>query len=82
MADPIPMGTDVGEGGQISLRWQDDGRAWCVERPLELGSTGERFPCAFIHRLGQYRTRQWELVCSATIPTIVVSVEEEVEVLE
>ena len=81
MNTPVPMGSDVSEGGQITVRWRDDGRAWENERVFQLGDTGDRYPAAWRYRLGHYRTRQWEIVCASPIPAVIVFLEEEAEVL-
>ena len=79
---PVPLAPEVGIDPlePVILRWQDDIRGWGLERIITLGQSGDRFPCILIHRLGVYRTRQWELSCSSS--TVIVSIEEEAEVID
>ena len=80
---PTPMGDDTAGNTEerfMSLRWQDDRERWSKERLVDLGTTGNTFPTIRFHRLGMYRTRQWEIVCSSPVLQCVVVMEEDAEV--
>lgn len=82
---PTPMGSDTAgttDNRYMSLRWQDDRQTWSNERIIDLGQTGNRFPTIRFHRLGVYRSRQWELVCTATVLQCIVAMEEDAEVAQ
>jgi len=66
---------------QLMLRWRDDNGNWSNERFADLGKTGERELTARLHRLGVYRSRQYEFVLSDGAPFVLVEAEEEMEVL-
>lgn len=65
----------------MSLRWQDNRKQWSKERLIQLGLVGDMFPTVRMFRMGVYRTRQWEFVCSTSMIQCVVAVEEDMEVL-
>ena len=75
LAAPTPMGEDTAaltEDRFMSLRWFDDRERWSKERMIDLGQTGDMFPTIRFHRLGTYRTRQWEVVLPANVAQCVV----------
>lgn len=81
---PTPMGTDTVSSTtarSMTVRWNDDRQRWSNQRILDLGTTGDMFPTLRLHQLGHYRTRQWEIVCTADVVQCVVMVEEEAELL-
>lgn len=81
---PVPMGSDapdVNAERLMSMRWFDNRERWSKERLIDIGIQGDRFPTVRIHRLGLYRTRQWEIVCAASVLQCIVAIEEDAEVL-
>ena len=64
---------------QISIRWRQDGGAWgnATLQSLGLGQTGENEFFVYLHRLGIYRTRQYEIVHADATEFIFVEAEED-----
>ena len=77
---PIPLGSDSTDGGQMTVRWDNDRTGWKDERHVSLGDVGDTYLVHRLRRLGIYRTRQWELVCASPVVQCVVSMEEDAEV--
>lgn len=63
----------------IQIRWKDDNKGWGNWRQVSMGKLGESEFFARIYRLGQYRTRQYEIVHSDNSDFIFVGMEEDVE---
>lgn len=74
--DGISSGTP-----QLMLRWKDNGRPWSNEFYLSLGDSGETDMVLRKQRCGIYRTRQYEIACSAPIPFVMGDCEEDLEFL-
>ena len=67
-----------GTTGNFRVRWRDQGGDWGNWHPLSIVQ-GERGQIAELHRLGRYRTRQYEILYTDAPPFALVGVEEEVE---
>jgi hypothetical protein len=65
----------------MSLRWMDDRERWSKERLIDLGEAGDHFPTVRFHRLGMFRSRQFELVMASPAIQCVVAFEADDEVL-
>ena len=64
------------------LRWRDNGEGpWTGERHIDLGRQGEREITAKLPRMGVFRTRQFELAVTDSVPVNIVSAEMDLEVL-
>lgn len=64
---------------KLLIRWRDNGkREWSNYREIALGEIGETDMAKRIHGLGQYRTRQYEIVCSSNGPITIAGIEEKV----
>jgi hypothetical protein len=64
----------------LMIRWRDDGnKAWGNTRNLNMGLAGDTEFYIRLHRLGAYRSRQYEISCTDNIPIGIVSVEENIE---
>ena len=61
------------------LRFRDDNKAWDNERQFSLGKLGDYFNTFKRHRLGRYRTRQYELRCSDPVGFVFSEAKEEIE---
>jgi hypothetical protein len=66
----------------LMLRWRDNGKHWQNYRLLPLNAQGDYDQIEHIHRLGRYRTRQWEIVYTDSAPAAFVSAELDVEVVD
>lgn len=67
---------------QMMVRWRNKNGAWNQERQVSLGQVGDHDYLVHLHRLGQYRVRQWEFTHSDATDWILVDAEEEFEVLD
>ena len=67
---------------KVKLRWKDDNKLWSNWKELSLGKMGDTDFILSLRRLGMYRTRQYELTHSENSDFILVSMEEDVEVLK
>lgn len=66
----------------FTLKWRDDGNSnWGKERMFSLQRVGDTDFIARITGLGMYRTRQYEIAMSDKTPFVLVSGEEELEIL-
>lgn len=63
----------------LILRWNTDGGKVTREKLIPLDT---RSPVEHMHRLGIYRSRQWQILMEALIPCVVVYLEEDMEVLD
>lgn len=64
------------------LRWRDNGEGpWTGERHIDLGRQGEKEITAKLPRMGVFRTRQFELAVTDSVPVNIVSAEMDLEVL-
>lgn len=64
------------------LKWRDNGEGpWTGERHIDLGLQGNREITARLPRMGVFRTRQFELSISDSVPVNIVSAEMDLEVL-
>jgi hypothetical protein len=64
------------------LRWRDNGEGpWTGERHIDLGRQGESEITAKLSRMGVFRTRQFELAVTDSVPVSIVSAEMDLEVL-
>lgn len=64
----------------MTVRWCDDRSRWSNEWQIDLGKAGDAFPTVRRHRLGMYRTRQFELVLPSPAIQCVVLMEADDEV--
>lgn len=65
----------------VELRWRDDGKFWTNWRQLNLGQIGELKRFIEVHRLGQYRSRQYEIQFSDPVELNISDIETDEEVL-
>lgn len=65
----------------IELRWRDDGKFWTNWRHISLGKIGEKKRFVEIHRLGQYRSRQYEIQFSDPVELNISDIETDEEIL-
>lgn len=64
------------------LRWRDEPGAWTGTCQIDLGASGDRHPVVRFHSLGVYRRRQWCFEFSGAEELVLLSAEEEYEVLD
>lgn len=74
-------GTTSQTNPQVELRWKDDNKDWSTWRRKSLGTIGETSYYAEFHRLGIYRTRQYEVQMSDPAEMNLVSVETDEDVM-
>jgi hypothetical protein len=75
-------GGDTGETDPVVMyRWKDDNRGWSNEHQLPLGNSGDTNIVVERHRLGSYRTRQWEFSVTNKGRICFGGVEEDITVL-
>lgn len=55
------VGGEAGDEPVFMVRWRDDGGPWSHNRNLSLGKIGEGWMFRVLDRMGQYRTRQYEI---------------------
>ncbi len=65
----------------IEIRWKDDGKFWTNWKQISLGEIGEKKRFVDVHRLGIYRTRQYEIQCSDPVELNITDIETDEEVL-
>ena len=65
----------------FELRWKDDGKDWSKWRTIPIGKKGELRHYVEFHRLGIYRTRQYEWRISDPAKLNITSVETDEEVM-
>ena len=64
---------------KLLIRWRNDGKsAWSNYRELNLGETGDYEIVRRIQGLGQYRSRQYEIVSYTAVPITLTGAEENV----
>jgi hypothetical protein len=64
---------------KLLIRWRDNGRQeWSNYREIALGEIGETDMVRRIQGLGQYKTRQYEFVCSSNGPLTIAGIEAKV----
>ena len=69
--------------GDFKIKWRDnDSQTWSKGFDLTPQTFDKGMPMKHLHRMGRYRTRQYELVHVGNWPLTLVSVEEEVEMLQ
>jgi len=80
---PIPVVPAVSYADKtVCIRWMDNRKRWSNEHWINLGGSGSPSPMVRrLFRMGQYRTRQYEIVITDESFLIVVRVEEEGETL-
>jgi len=66
---------------KIKLRWRDNNGLWSNWKTMSLGKMGETNFIISLKRLGIYRTRQYEIIHSENSDFILVSLEEDADVL-
>lgn len=66
---------------QVMLRWRDNQGAWSNEHWRSLGQVGQHRPYVEWSRLGKYRQRQYEVICTDAVEFSMGRSEELVEVL-
>lgn len=71
----------VSTAPKMQIRWKNDGASWGNWHEVSLGVAGDSYMIGRINRLGQYRTRQYEVVHSADSAFQLVGMEEDLEVL-
>ena len=64
---------------QMVVRWRDRGGPWSNEHQVSLGQVGQHEFEVVMHRLGEYRARQWEFIHSDNTDWILVSAQELVQ---
>lgn len=65
---------------QVMVRWRDDGaKIWYDEKQQEVSKP---LDFLFFGTPGIYRTRQWEIAFTDNLPFSIITIEEEVEVLD
>lgn len=74
-------GTEVVTTPKAILRWRDDGGTWSNEEELSLGATGEMDSVLFCERTGIFRERQYELICSDSVPVVFAFPQHDLELL-
>lgn len=63
----------------LIIRWRNDAGKWSKEHVIDLGTIGQTNLFKQICPMGDYVTRQWEIIHIDAIPFAVVYLEEEVE---
>lgn len=63
----------------LIIRWRNDAGKWSKEHVIDLGTIGQTNLFKQICPMGEYVTRQWEIIHIDAIPFAVVYLEEEVE---
>jgi hypothetical protein len=67
---------------QIMFRWRDDNKnSWSSEKWLSLGNLGETDLILKLRRNGVFRTRQYEIASTDSVPFIISQAEEDVTIL-
>lgn len=62
---------------KILIRWRNDGKSnWTNYREINLGDIGQTEIVKRICGLGQYRTRQYEIICTSGVPITISGFEE------
>jgi hypothetical protein len=65
---------------RLTVRWRDNGStSWQPERTIELQNAGDTMYRGEMRRLGQYYSRQYEIVLQSKIPAVLSSVSEDFE---
>lgn len=67
---------------ELMIRYKNDNGLWNTERVVSMKAVGNNEFYADIHRLGQYRSRQWEISYADTGDLTIMKVEEFFEVLD
>lgn len=75
------LGTGMVEP-MFHIRWRDDGGPWSNEYPISLGKIGDTEYFARINKLGQYRSRQWEIIHTYGVDFRLAAIEENIEVMK
>jgi hypothetical protein len=66
----------------VMIKWRDDGKStWSNEHWVSLGKIGETEFITTLHRLGIYRSRQYEIAVTDAVPLVIVDAEAEVDLL-
>jgi hypothetical protein len=65
----------------LEIRWKDDGKFWTNWRQISLGQIGQLKRFVEIFRLGQYRSRQYEIQFSDPVELNISDIETDEEVL-
>lgn len=73
------VGNVTGNEPVFSVRWKNDNGEWSNYRQVSLGKIGDRQMIKRLFRLGQYRTRQYEIVHSDPSDFVLSNLEENVE---
>lgn len=71
----------IGRAAKVLFRWNDDNKGWKSWHEIDLGDTGDREIVKRFYRTGIYRTRQYQFVFTDAVPSLLISGEEDVEVL-
>lgn len=66
---------------KLMIRWLTNKRYWSNEHEMSLGSEGETDLVLRLHRTGIYRTRQYELSATDSVPITIAEAEEDITVL-
>lgn len=78
----LKRGENTGESDAVvMLRWKNDNTTWSNERHINLGPAGNTDIVDEQHRLGSYRTRQWEISVTNKGRISIGGVEEDITVL-
>lgn len=73
--------TSATTDAKLMLRWNDNNRGWGNWHELSLGASGVRDIVLRLQRTGVFRTRQYELACTDSVPMVYLDAEEDIEVL-
>jgi hypothetical protein len=74
--------TDPTSSPSMLLKWRDNNsQIWSNETSLDLGALGQTDMYIELKQLGMYISRQYEITITDAIDTVLVGVEEDVEVL-
>jgi len=66
---------------KLLIRWRNDGESeWKKWREVDLGQKGDYAIIKHLHGLGCYRTRQYQIVSTCSMPISIIALEEDVKV--
>lgn len=66
---------------KLQVRWNDDNKRWSNWKHLSLGQEGDSNIMMKLHRTGIYKARQYEIVCSDSVPIAIGNGKEKITVL-
>lgn len=74
-------GATVNDEPLMAIRWRDDNKQWSTQKFIGLGKVGDNRSPITIYPYGIYRTRQYELIVSDSVPVTFGGAEEDVDLL-